>query len=332
MVETVTTTSTATQERSPDLGVWLGEGESSYADVKRQGPLIEESVTPLSPGARSVHASILSGGDVVSVDVSLEGRFTGVSVIDPAYVGFILPLSHSQDYVLNGVNLPVSSLSLMVRAAPLYIRGGSRRTLGIVVPAGRLATTVAALRGVDEDSVRLSSGLLRLPTSAMQATRDRLVAITAASGARASGRTGSQWAEEVLAILIDALLQSEPNDYARSRRSTRSANVVRRAEERFLAAAGNRVSLADLCRAADVGSTALYEAFERVCGESPLAYLRKRQLTHARLALLNGLQPERGAIKRAALNAGLTHLGRFSVEYRELFGESPSTTLSKLHL
>jgi AraC-like DNA-binding protein len=37
----------------------------------------------------------------------------------------------------------------------------------------------------------------------------------------------------------------------------------------------------------------------------------------------------RRLVKSAALDAGLTHLGRFSAEYRELFGESPTMTLNR---
>jgi transcriptional regulator GlxA family with amidase domain len=33
------------------------------------------------------------------------------------------------------------------------------------------------------------------------------------------------------------------------------------------------------------------------------------------------------AVKEAAYSCGFTEMGRFSVYYRELFGESPSTTL-----
>jgi len=45
--------------------------------------------------------------------------------------------------------------------------------------------------------------------------------------------------------------------------------------------------------------------------------------------MLLGTVPGRSAIKRAALGAGLTHLGRFAAEYRDLFGESPSATLNQ---
>jgi AraC-like DNA-binding protein len=95
-----------------------------------------------------------------------------------------------------------------------------------------------------------------------------------------------------------------------------------------MAAVGEPLTLADLCAAAGVGKSALYTAFHRVCGVSPLAYFHKRRLTQARSLLINS-EPRSGAVKHAALSAGLTALGRFSVEYRQLFGESPSITLNR---
>ena len=58
-----------------------------------------------------------------------------------------------------------------------------------------------------------------------------------------------------------------------------------------------------------------------------MAYFKKRRLTNARLALLRSA-PEEGLVKRAALGTGITHLVRFSQEYRQLFGELPTTTLN----
>ena len=326
MASTVTTTSTTIRSRQPDLSVWHGEGEYSYAEVKRWAPLIEESFTPLSRGPNDARGTIVSSGDVSIFDAIMQGRSIGVSVVDPAYLAFVLPVSHEGEYVLNGAAIPVSGIYMLVRAEPLYVRGGDRRTLGILLPAKRFVETVAALTGVAEDSLRLSCGLLRLPTVVAQATRDRLLAIRAMSCLPAAGTGARRVADDVLDAVIDAFLRAGSIPDPRVRRSARLAGMVRRAEDRFVAA-GARVSLADLCQAAGVGSTALYEAFERVCGESPLAYLRKRQLMRARLSLMRADQ-QHGAVKRAALDAGLTHLGRFALEYRELFGESPSTTLT----
>jgi AraC-like DNA-binding protein len=59
-----------------------------------------------------------------------------------------------------------------------------------------------------------------------------------------------------------------------------------------------------------------------------MAYFKKRRLTDARLALLRG-KPEIDLVKSAALEAGLTHMGRFSAEYHQLFGELPTATLNQ---
>ena len=101
-----------------------------------------------------------------------------------------------------------------------------------------------------------------------------------------------------------------------------------RAEERFFASQGAAVSLADLCAATGVSQSTLYRAFDAVCGEPPLAYFHKRRLTVAGRVLVKS-SARHGGVKRAAMAAGLTEFGRFSVEYRRLFGESPSATLNR---
>jgi len=131
----------------------------------------------------------------------------------------------------------------------------------------------------------------------------------------------------IIGLLVDAYLCA-PTEPPLKTRARPPEEIVRRAEERFFEANGGPISLADLCAAAGVGQSALYRAFHSVCDEPPLAYFQKRRLTDARRALLKS--PEhRGAVKQAAMSVGLTEMGRFSVEYRRLFGESPSATLKK---
>jgi transcriptional regulator GlxA family with amidase domain len=109
---------------------------------------------------------------------------------------------------------------------------------------------------------------------------------------------------------------------------TSKHEIVRRAEARFEAAGEKPVSLADLCLAAGVSARCLQYAFRDLYGVSPIRYFRLRRLHEAHRSLRSAL-PGRSAVKRAALGAGLTDLGRFSVEYRELFGQSPSATLTE---
>jgi AraC family ethanolamine operon transcriptional activator len=77
-----------------------------------------------------------------------------------------------------------------------------------------------------------------------------------------------------------------------------------------------------------VSERTLQYAFGDVYGMSPHTYLKSLRLAAARRLLLRS-PDERGAVKRAALDAGFRQLGRFSVEYRQFFAESPSETLAR---
>ena len=126
----------------------------------------------------------------------------------------------------------------------------------------------------------------------------------------------------------DLYLHAQQTTGSKLRVRPRYGLIVRKAEERFANSQGHAVSLADLCASPGVSQGTLYNAFQTMCGCTPIEYFKKRRLTEARIALL-GASANHGAIKRAALGAGLTHLGRFSAEYRELFNESPKTTLDR---
>ena len=66
-------------------------------------------------------------------------------------------------------------------------------------------------------------------------------------------------------------------------------------------------------------------AFAQLTGLSPMAFIRSWRFERARGLLLQGRVK---TVKDAAFGCGLMHLGRFSVDYRLRFGESPSQTLA----
>jgi AraC-like DNA-binding protein len=104
----------------------------------------------------------------------------------------------------------------------------------------------------------------------------------------------------------------------------------RRAVQRALAvleaSVDEPVYLAQLCDAADVSERTLRTAFQRVHGVSPIRYLHLHRMTQARRALLTA-DAASDRVCDIATRFGFANLGRFAVEFRELFGESPSKLL-----
>ncbi|MBL5972784.1 MAG: AraC family transcriptional regulator [Candidatus Leucobacter sulfamidivorax] len=73
----------------------------------------------------------------------------------------------------------------------------------------------------------------------------------------------------------------------------------------------------------------LQENVQRELGVNLAEALRRNRLRAARSMLLDA-DPTRCSVTEVAMRCGFRHLGRFSVEYREAFGEKPSETLRLL--
>jgi len=105
-----------------------------------------------------------------------------------------------------------------------------------------------------------------------------------------------------------------------------SARILRQVEDHLDQRPGRAVAIPELCQALSLSRRTLNRAFEEGLGVGPRTYLRLRALSAARKALVAGR--EAGAsVTQVALEHGFWELGRFSVTYRAMFGESPSQTL-----
>jgi AraC-like DNA-binding protein len=102
--------------------------------------------------------------------------------------------------------------------------------------------------------------------------------------------------------------------------------VMRRFEQ-FLEQNPDRpIYLPEVCAAIGVSGRTLRFRCEENLGMGPNRYLWLRRMNCARKALALA-DPTQASVTAIALDHGFGELGRFSVRYRELFGESPSTTL-----
>jgi len=105
-------------------------------------------------------------------------------------------------------------------------------------------------------------------------------------------------------------------------------NLVDRAEGLALADPDEPLHIANLCRALAVSERTLRKAFHKIYGLPPYRHLRFLRLSQARGALL-AADGQVVTVTEIATGFGFVELGRFSVEYRKVFGESPSKTLQR---
>jgi len=116
--------------------------------------------------------------------------------------------------------------------------------------------------------------------------------------------------------LIDAMIQCMAT----------SAEIIARLEDLLAANHDRPLYLAEICATTGVSERTLRVCCHEHLGMGPVRYLWLRRMHLARAALVRA-DPASATVTSIATDHGFWELGRFSVEYRTLFGESPSVSL-----
>jgi AraC-like DNA-binding protein len=113
-----------------------------------------------------------------------------------------------------------------------------------------------------------------------------------------------------------------------SRKVQRYHGIVRKAESVVRLQSGEILHIGIISRNCGVSERTLRNAFYATYGKTPYRHLRDLRMQEARLALQSA-DSASTTVTAVATRFGFYELGRFSVEYRCAFGESPSETLRR---
>lgn len=91
------------------------------------------------------------------------------------------------------------------------------------------------------------------------------------------------------------------------------------------------VTVTDLARTVGIGVRQLQHVFAERFGVTPTEMLRDIRLMEAHRILTDKAGGGYPTVAAVAHRCGFSHLGRFSIVYRERFGENPSATLRRAH-
>lgn len=196
-------------------------------------------------------------------------------------------------------------------------------------PGGLFAAEVdpqallAELQARRPDQVHRNLRRLAMPALAADERRILTAACHALVQATAPGTdlrhvalTEGRFVERVVDLVLRDADHRRPGELALER--------ARHVEAWIDAHLGEPISMGTLCRVAGVGERCLQKSFLYRRGISPMRFVVERRLLAAHRWLADGSHA--GTVTEAGLRFGFTHLGRFSVAYRQTLGESPSQT------
>jgi AraC-like DNA-binding protein len=105
-------------------------------------------------------------------------------------------------------------------------------------------------------------------------------------------------------------------------------HLIQKVRDLVMSEQSSPLTVLDVCIAVGISRRTLQYCFEQTLGIQPASYLRAIRLNSVRRELRNA-EPASTSVTDVATRWGFWHLGRFSANYRALFGELPSRTLAK---
>jgi AraC-like DNA-binding protein len=130
--------------------------------------------------------------------------------------------------------------------------------------------------------------------------------------------------------MVDAMRRPRHDRMPAPETSTALPASLARALEWLRTRLDGPVDLDTLAAVAGVRPRTLEAHFKQFLGTTPLGWVRGERLARARHELINaGAQT---TVTHVAHASGISHLGRFSAQYRRRFGEHPSETLRQSRL
>ena len=133
--------------------------------------------------------------------------------------------------------------------------------------------------------------------------------------------------QQLLHAVINCLAADDEADDAAKTRHRHAALMVR-FEEALTRHVDQKLSMPTLCAELGVAERTLRMCCAEFLGVGPIRYALLKRLNRARAAL-RCADPSTASVAEVARNNHFLEFGRFAVTYRNVFGESPSTTLQR---
>ena len=295
-------------------------------------PVLQSDTTQLGLGRPVYEMLQITGRDLIIMRSKVGPKMASTIVPNPDWMVLMAPVSWFGEYVFNGQ---------VARPFDVFVSGGpdgysaineKRHNLALGLKKPRLREACARLSGLHVDDIALEDQRITLGSALGTRFHRRILETIAASLGASEGpgkfaldaTVENDFFSEVASLIIAKTIEES----AASKLNLDPLRVVRRAESLFEDRVATPVSIADLCKAANVGATKLHLCFNEVYGLSPSAYLQAKRMTQARSMIL-AAERALPSVKYIALSLGFTHSGRFAKRYHSLFGEFPSETLEK---
>jgi AraC-like DNA-binding protein len=141
----------------------------------------------------------------------------------------------------------------------------------------------------------------------------------------------AQFYDRIEGLLCSSILTGVTSDYSEEIRRLGEhdgPSYLKRAERYVKANISETISIDDLVSASGASMRTLYKVFSTHHNATPMGYVKRIRLEHARRELENNCGSAR-TVAEIAMAVGMEHLGNFAADYKKVYQELPSETLRR---
>jgi AraC-like DNA-binding protein len=250
---------------------------------------------------------------------------------DSDYIRLQFRTAGSGQVTMGGGQVAVTAETACLSSAAASIDfGAGYQQLVWRIPKAFLVRKLAALTGG-----ALSGGLsfdptIDLTTAEGESLRNMVMCLAACADNAAGPAADMMLTELEQAVAVALLCVSDHNHrHLLDQTSAGAASWQVRKVESYIDANWNQsLRMEDIVAVTGASARSIFRSFAEHRGYSPMEFLKRVRLTHARDMLASG-DPALN-VTDVALSCGFADLSRFSKDFRSAFGELPSTALNRL--
>ena len=275
----------------------------------------------ISKGAFSAEFAFLDGAETSLTSVNFNNHLHISCEPPEEFVGFFLPRLASGEATICGTTLTDGELVLFpTRSEMEFVTSGKVGNETVLLPEVEFRAIARALAPSETSSFPKATAIYQADSLRCAQMRREF------SSMLGNGSLDAEAVSSLLTMIVLWITDASSKSSAEHLSNGSAAAIARRAQAFIEDEYQNTIRLSDLCAHTGVGLRTLQRCFASHFQISPFEYIKARRLNEARRDLVTA-DPSICTVTQIATGNGFPHLGRFSVEYRAHFGESPSETL-----
>ena len=275
----------------------------------------------LEAGPLEVHSTVWYCGQILLKDESINRCLQLVGESPLGVITVLIPDRNRQAWV-NGHSLDDGQMVILFPGNKIHLVTGKKsRIISMQVPQSVISAELGKYEL--EQLAVLENDLTPAISDKAEISQLRSLILNS----RDSGTAGRQLSvtESSLISKLGSLVASGPNQVNGSsmRISFKQISILRKVDMYLESHLREEFRMSEISRASGVSERTLERLFKYAFGITPSAYIKSLRLHKARTELARQTIHDK-SIAHIAMDQGFTHLGRFSVSYREHFGQSLS--------